>query len=398
MISEVARTAIRHLNRYGFERLIKYLIANDEYLCSAKVLTDIDERIIECPPDRFNQCADAFFLNYYPVSLYKEFSTNSINFSSLETMIINYLNKRDYKLWLPIDGTTIYSVSNYDSKQIGLTDEELLLFYERKLNSVLPKTVNLGIGNINTFLNASESDAGNAINLVSKFFNNLSDGLSIAVRENEVRAEYFVGGNEFPGVTSNTHSISSSVIKLVSMSNVLDEFNMLLNSDSKEQVLEDFLTENYRFLFGEKYDCIMTQLWLKFPDLDIGNSNRRLDIFMRNSVSADWELFELKKASIPLTKTVRDVPVLTSEVYNAIAQARNYKHLLLQDSVRRKFAEDGIEYYQPEIHVVIGKNPEISNEQWRRIVADEASLKILTYDNLYKSAEIRLKTFLNMLN
>ena len=199
-----------------------------------------------------------------------------------------------------------------------------------------------------------------------------------------------------PGITAYSHAIANPVIKLVSMSNVLDEFNLLLNSESKEQELEEFLSEHYRFLFGEKYDCIMTQLWLKFPELDIGNSNRRLDVFKRNSVSSDWELFELKRPSVQLAKSVRDVPVFTSEVTNAIAQVRNYKHLLAQDSVRRKFEKEGIEYFEPEIHLVIGKRPEISNVQWRRIVSDESSLKILTYDEIYKSAEARLKSFLDV--
>lgn len=119
---------------------------------------------------------------------------------------------------------------------------------------------------------------------------------------------------------------------------------------------------------------------------------------MRNSVSSDWELFELKKPSVRLTKTVRDVPVFTSEVHAAIAQARNYRQILSQDSVKRKFAEDGIEYYQPEIHVVIGKRPDITNAQWRRMLADGQDLKVLTYDSLYKSAEQRLKAFSNMIN
>lgn len=118
---------------------------------------------------------------------------------------------------------------------------------------------------------------------------------------------------------------------------------------------------------------------------------------MRNSVTYDWELYELKRPSVKLTKTVRDVPMFTSEVHAAISQVKNYKRLLSQDSVRRQFEKEGIEYFEPEIHLVIGRHPDITNEQWRRIVADESALKILSYGNLYKSAENRLKALVNIL-
>ena len=179
-----------------------------------------------------------------------------------------------------------------------------------------------------SFLQGTENENGNINGIVSDFFKELNDGLSICILEDQISASYFVGGNEFPGITAHTRSITQPVIKLISMSNVLDEFNTLLNGDSSEQELEEFLVTHYRFIFGEDYDCIMTQLWIKFPELDIGNSNRRLDIFMRNSVTSDWNLFELKRPSVKLTKTIRDVPMFTSEVQNAIAQVKNYKNLL----------------------------------------------------------------------
>lgn len=397
MISEVARLAISHLSKYGFEAFMKYLIEQDNNFVNARQLSDIDERIIECPPERFFQSADAFLLNYHPTALYRDFSLKNIDFSDFEDLVEKYLRKRKYPLWLPTDGTTIYSVNNYDSKMLGVTDEDLLEYYETRIKKVLPTDVRLGIGNINTFLQNVENENGDIDERVGSFFKGQNEGLSVCVSEEHISASYFLGGNEFPGVTAHTHSITQPVIKLISMSNVLDEFNTLLNSDSKEQKLEEFLKTHYRFIFGENYDYIKTQLWIKFPQLDIGNSNRRLDIFMRNSVTYDWELYELKRPSVKLTKTVRDVPMFTSEVHAAISQVKNYKRLLSQDSVRRQFEKEGIEYFEPEIHLVIGRHPDITNEQWRRIVADESALKILSYDNLYKSAENRLKALVNIL-
>ena len=397
MLSEIARLAISHLSKHGFEAFVKYLIKHDGNFYNARQLRDIDERIIECPPERYFQSADAFILNYHPTALYHDFSLKNIDFSELEELITKYLQGRKHSLWLPTDGTTIYSVNNYDSRALGVSDEQLLDYYDQKLKGLLPLGVQLGVGNINTFLKGTENENGNINGIVSDFFKELNDGLSICILEDQISASYFVGGNEFPGITAHTRSITQPVIKLISMSNVLDEFNTLLNGDSSEQELEEFLVTHYRFIFGEDYDCIMTQLWIKFPELDIGNSDRRLDIFMRNSVTSDWNLFELKRPSVKLTKTIRDVPMFTSEVQNAIAQVKNYKNLLSQDSVRRQFEKEGIEYFQPEIHLVIGRRPEITNRQWRRIVADESMLKILTYDNLYKAAENRVKSFAGIL-
>ena len=80
-----------------------------------------------------------------------------------------------------------------------------------------------------------------------------------------------------------------------------------------------------------------------------------MDLFMRNSVSDDWEMYELKRANIIPAKVVRGVPMFTDLVYQAIAQAKNYKALLQQDSVKRKFAREGIEYFEPEINIIVGR-------------------------------------------
>ena len=50
MLSEIARLAISHLSKHGFEAFVKYLIKHDGNFYNARQLRDIDERIIECPP------------------------------------------------------------------------------------------------------------------------------------------------------------------------------------------------------------------------------------------------------------------------------------------------------------------------------------------------------------
>lgn len=140
-----------------------------------------------------------------------------------------------------------------------------------------------------------------------------------------------------------------------------------------------------------KYDKIETQIWLKFPELDINNKNRRLDVFLRNAITHDWELMELKKADIKLTKTVRDIPVFVNAVHEGIQQIRNYKRILNQDNVKKIFASQGIEYYEPEYRLVIGRNPDIPLEQWRHLKkSNENGLKIITYDEIIDSLKYGL--------
>ena len=112
---------------------------------------------------------------------------------------------------------------------------------------------------------------------------------------------------------------------------------------------------------------------------------------MRNTLTMDWDLFELKRSNIDLTRSISDLPMLVSSVNNAIAQVKNYKRLLNDDKVKKTLSREGIEYYEPEMHlVIIGKTPSIPGAQWRRLLADnQNNIKILTYDYLLKEAKQR---------
>jgi hypothetical protein len=154
------------------------------------------------------------------------------------------------------------------------------------------------------------------------------------------------------------------------------------------------LKRYYQEIFGFGYDKIETQIWLRFPDLDISSKSRRLDIFMRNSIQGDWDLFEIKKP-VKLTKTYRDVPVFTDEITSAIQQLRNYGRLLSQDKVKKALAQDGIEYYVPSLNLVVGRSPNIPHEQWRWLKStNERDLKIVTYDELLIAMRNRLNNHL----
>lgn len=175
------------------------------------------------------------------------------------------------------------------------------------------------------------------------------------------------------------------------------EFEELIRSNPNENKLEKFIQHNYVEIFGNKYDRIETQIWLRFPQLDINRKERRLDVFMRNAIKKDWELFELKKI-IPLTKTYRDVPTLTSEIYSSIQQIKNYDRLLKNPEVKDYFNKEGIEYYEPTLHLVVGNEPSICLEQWRWLVTTNKDVNILTYSELYEEMLTRLNDKEDFLN
>ena len=61
-------------------------------------------------------------------------------------------------MWLPVEGTRIYAISNYDSCKIGVSDKELLEFHEKELSGVLPSGFDVGIGSVSTILNQGNTN------------------------------------------------------------------------------------------------------------------------------------------------------------------------------------------------------------------------------------------------
>jgi hypothetical protein len=397
------KSIIHRFDRNTFEAFFQTLLnKSDSYHGQVKQLESIDRRILECSAERFYQSVDVFLMDYQPYEIYKQFTLDSLDMSSIIELAKSYITKRDYRqdAWLPIDGITLYVINNFDSEKIGICDELLCEKYEKDIIKLIDNgNYRVGTGNINTFLNSTNNQSEMQV-VLSNFLEEYDEGLRISISDSGLFASRFLTQNEFSGVTQKTSSIITPVYpKIIAADTVLLEFNRLINSDTSESKLEEFIREHYQVVFGTRYDNIMTQVWIRFPDLDIGNRNRRLDIMMRNVNIGDWELFELKKSNVQLTKSESDIPKLTAEVHDAIAQAKNYKRLLEQDRVKRVLAAEGIEYYQPEINLVIGKKPSISNAQWRRLKSDnENGLKILTYDTLLKEAKDRLSEIEDYLN
>lgn len=246
------------------------------------------------------------------------------------------------------------------------------------------------VGNPNTYV---ESDPVLAEDAFSKLILAQHDGLCINLAPRSTSASLFRSEKYLvTGVGRKTYFPYEPVF--VSRENALErvikEFSDLLSREPRESAIEEFLRAHYREIFGAKYDRIETQLWLRFPELDIAGKERRVDLFLRNCVANDWELFEVKR-TIALEGTYRDVPVLAGEISKAILQVKSYERLLVQSTVKQRFAEEGIIYFEPSLHLVAGRKPQISHEQWRWLTSQADGVKLITYDDLLDEMRTRLE-------
>lgn len=397
---KLMKSIIGRLDRNAFESFFQKLF-NDSEVYHGRVhrLSNIDDRVFECPAERFYQSVDAFFMCYTPYTIFKSFAIENLDFTELKRLVLKYTSQRNFSdaPWLPIDGVTLYVINNFDTENLDVDDEKLLYIYENELTSLLGnEKYRIGAGNLNTFINASQDVVRSTLR---GFLDEYDDGISISFSDTGVHASRIITENEFSGITKVTNlPLQPAFKKVLDKNDILHSFEKLIFSEAKESQLEEFIHQYYQEIFGGKYDRISTQLWLKFPELDIGNKERRLDVFMRNALEGDWELYELKRSNVELTKSISDVPSLVASVNDAIAQIKNYKRILEQDAVKRTLAADGIEYYEPEINLVIGKKPSIHNAQWRRLLSDNQNgFRILTYDKLLIDATQRLEDMIRVI-
>ncbi len=236
-----------------------------------------------------------------------------------------------------------------------------------------------------------DQDAAITVAAFQRFVDTYREGIQIHFSTDAAEVNTFAAEKPlFCGVSRESHRpYEPLTLRRTEQVQVLRDFESLINSNAKERQLEEFLVENFRLIFDPKFDRIETQLWLRFPELDAFGKSRRLDVFLRNSVINDWELFEIKRAT-KLTSTYRDSQVLASEVCYAIQQVKYYRQLLTQDKVRQKFEAEGISYFQPSLNLIIGRNPQISDRQFRQLISNEKEVKIITFDELLREMKLRI--------
>jgi len=313
----------------------------------------------------------------------------------IESAINGYFFARDFQIIDPLGLggevlTGFYMLTNIS----GLAESEYGKFLFPQFSEALVKLgisedVTDGIGTPDSFFSV---DPSTATRVLENFLTTNSDGIYISLYPDErPDVGFFTCETHLSaGASRQTLCPCEPVSKVMRHSEVLSEFQENLGRDLTEAKWEAFLTRYFQEIFGPTYDRVETQIWLRLPEIESAAKAKRLDVFLRNSVIGDWELVELKRPA-NIIKSYRDIHTFTAEVQNAVQQVRYYDRLLRSDDVRRRLAAEGIEYYEPELKVVIGRRPAIPLRDWRWLLEScRGNVKIITYDDLISEMKARL--------
>lgn len=171
MDNKLNRAILERFDRNSFEAFFRKLINDPSYGRDIEQVNEIDERIYDCFPERFNYSVDAFFLCYEPYLIYREFDKQNLDFDSLRDLVSKYIYNRKYDgPWIPQYGINLNIINNFDSSKLKVSDEELMELYRQELASVVPSAnYKIGVGNINTFISAKPDNAERIHNLIVDF-------------------------------------------------------------------------------------------------------------------------------------------------------------------------------------------------------------------------------------
>jgi hypothetical protein len=269
-------------------------------------------------------------------------------------------------------------------------DEDIFPQYTRLVRKIgLHAPITL-VGSYDSFM---DFNAEAVQNVLKKFLSDRTDGFAVQISPAGTHVINFAGQTSFEsGVLAVNKCPYEPIIAAAFEKNsqLIREFEYLIQKDCPEIERENFLIAHAKEIFGGKYDRVEAQIWLRFPDLDITGKERRMDVFMRNSISMDWDLFEIKNP-IRLIRNYRDVPVMVAEVSHAITQLKNYSRLLSSRKVKETLKQSGIEYCEPTLNLVIGRKPQIPLEQWRWLLSSQdKDVRLITFDDLFSEMKIRL--------
>lgn len=394
--------SIASMSRHMFSSFIEELFGKDRnYYEGMLPLTDAGEDVFYRPfLDSYGgSIHEVLLLHFPPLELFPPSKPFHLDDPTLVRRITKvkklYRGRKGY--WGLVDPVlrkddalnNIKLLTNLFGMQREIYEQLIIPAYSRLLSEHGLSKVNIFVGSSDSFLDLNPEGTEQAWRHVVESH---GEGLTISMSDRHVKvgglmSQRALSAGASPGTRCAYESVFVS--RVIQKRAVLAEFEALINSDESESKFEEFLFEHYQELLGSKYDRIERQLWLRFSELDIQQRDRRLDMFVRNSITNDWELVEVKRP-IRLVRTYRDIPVIVNEVKNAIHQVSNYARLLRQDAVKRHFANEGIRYYEPVLNLVIGRSPQIPLEQWRSLKSqNENNLKIFTYDELLKELNHR---------
>jgi hypothetical protein len=171
---------------------------------------------------------------------------------------------------------------------------------------------------------------------------------------------------------------------------LVEELEDLVNAPQvTERQLQEFFERNPRFLCGDAYQEARSHIILERE----GSGPLIPDFVLRpHGTDALCDLLELKLPDAKLVVGRSDRRRLSSAVYEACAQLREYRSYFDDKSHREAVQEVyGLRLFLPRMIVLIGKRSDYPATDLRRAEADIPQLTLVTYDDLIERARSRIR-------
>lgn len=166
---------------------------------------------------------------------------------------------------------------------------------------------------------------------------------------------------------------------------IIQGFEDLINCEtSSEKELEKYICEHFKVILGMEYSKVKSQVMAR-RFIENTSDERRFDVFAFNSGKKEWELFELKRSKVKMSRAVRGIPMFTSKVNESIAQIRYYKTLLIQDDIRKQIKNEyNIEINVPKYTLIIGGG---NTTHIKKCQSEITDVEVITYTQLLEKAK-----------
>jgi len=163
----------------------------------------------------------------------------------------------------------------------------------------------------------------------------------------------------------------------------INEFETLINSPNTREVeIQIFLEAHPAFLSlgAIKGGEVISQVILQTKDTPALIP----DFLINPGTNEPWAIVELKRPSVKLTLGQRGRRRLSSQIFEAIAQLRNYSEFFESPDNREEFKRKyGMDIYKPRLVVVLGRDyGELTRNETIKLRSQFPDVEILTYGDL----------------
>jgi len=393
------KNGIKSLNRYAFDAFILKLFEQDMdpiYTDGNGLFTRQFRDFYSGATGYFNIFYFTYFTHYLPNDVLSEKELTIFNVGDPE--IVYRLEKiKEVYDKNPDKMPSMFFFNQLEGADTSYYEEILIPEYQVLLYKMGFRLRNVGVGNCDSFVLTHRKESEEAYRDI---ICNSVDEYAIDFKDNRFNIYANTFENPLPAGVTRVQKHPCESVYLRELTNIegrMQDFMHLLSTNPSEQELEKFLKIYVKDIFGPEYE-IKTQILLRFPELDIGQKDKRIvDVLLRNTLRGDWGIYELKKV-VSFLRSKSGRPAQKANLTDALVQVRSYYKLLMSDEVKKKFRDEGIEYAELKMYVIIGRKPQVSEKVWKFFLeCIPNDIKLITWDGLLENMVNRASNYINAL-